>query len=79
MGSTYLQTVECNCHQAQPAVQTVHIGDFGSVVEVKNCHHGNNGENEGCQVQASMDELHHEFAALPGPRKPVDNYGCKTG
>lgn len=79
IGSIYLQTIQYNCRQAQPAVQTVHVGDLGRVMKVKNGHHGNNSENEGCQVQACMDELHHEFTALPGPGKPVDNYGCKRG
>lgn len=43
----YLQTVENDSRQAQPAVQAVHVGDFGGVVEVEHCHHGYDNESEG--------------------------------
>lgn len=75
--STYLQTVEEHCCQAQPAVQTVHVGDLGAVVEVKHRHQGYDNQSEGQEVQAGVDELHHQFAAAPGPGQAVDHDGCK--
>lgn len=54
----YLQTVENDSCQAQPAVQTVHVGDLGSIVEVEHCHHGYGNESEGQKVQTGVDELH---------------------
>lgn len=43
----YLQTVQYHNYQAQPAVQTVHVGDIRTIVEVKNCHQRYNSKNEG--------------------------------
>lgn len=73
--TTYLQTVEEDCCQAQPAVQTVHVGDLGAVVEVKNCHQRYDNESEGQKVQTSVDQLHYQFAAAPGPGEAVNNDG----
>lgn len=73
----YLQTVEEDCCQAQPAVQTVHIGDLGAVVEVKHCHQRYDNESEGQKVQTAVDQLHHQFADAPGPGEAVNNDGCK--
>lgn len=47
IASIYLQTVQYNSREAQPAVQTVHVGNVGTIVEVKNCHHGYDSKNEG--------------------------------
>lgn len=47
---THLQRVENERRQAQPAVQTVHVGYFGCVVEVKDRHHGYDSEHKGQHV-----------------------------
>lgn len=72
----YLYRVQEKCCQAQPAVETVHVGYFGSIMEVKNCHHGYDGKHKGQHVQACMDELHQLFAAPPGPWESEHNDGC---
>lgn len=58
-------------------MQAVHVGDLGSVVEIKHRHHGYDDQSEGQKVQTSVNELHHQFAAAPGPGETVNNYGCK--
>lgn len=72
-----LQAVEKDCCQAQPAVQTVHVGDLGTVVEVERCHHGYDNEAEGQKVQTGVDELHRQFSDAPGPGEAVNNDCCK--
>lgn len=71
----YLHTVDYYSSQAQPTVQTVHVGDFSTIVEVKNRHHGHHGQNEGQGVQGRVDQLHRQFAALPAPGESVHNDG----
>lgn len=75
--STYLQTVEEDRCQAQPAVQAVHVGDLGAVVEVEHCHQRHDKEGHGQKVQTGVDQLHHQFAAAPAPGEAVNHDGCR--
>ncbi len=71
----YLCWVEYDSSQANPAVQTVHIGNVLCIVEIKHSHHRNDSQDEGENIQPCVDKLHHLLAAPPGPWQPV-HYNC---